>query len=803
MNAPSTQYDITIANTANNLRTLAQSSNIRELSSLTLSQVDEVVERIAKVTPAGNVPGVILNGLIRLPSRLPPVGTIRRDINLLFKGVEQAVKDKAVYSTFFAGPAAVIWAYQNLLMLAGKDADAAFPEGTWQFYVDYALRDDSARHACETHGFDSLLKEHNLRLSAVDRLTAWLMTAVYTLHQYPQHLANEWFERVAIYQLQQLSEEKNKRNLFNTLYATWEKQRPYGRGEDVLPTEDYPTYRRRHFDAFLAHHTRQLPAALRQKWQTALQTLSRTELPAYQAQMSIRAYLEADTYGESRTAVALEKLHVGLIHQGRYYLIPACAPDSDRPANVQTVRAQVASILAKPSTAPPVQLTDLAKIERAHQAAILEGMNDNLRQEIETLRLAPIWLNSEPRKPTLPLSVLRQAERGVGDHPITLFDTGETMVFDLSHIFFDGTWGVALAEMMTNEALGWAVYLHTLSPALPSGTRPYSPALQLALPDRERIRHTPQVMDEVGAETEAIDVKAILALRKLFKQRNDLLRLTVNDLLILYRAIHAAQYRPSPDLQKQLQNLRVNNATREAATAAMAAIQQEQENNPAILIPVDASRRSPRDRVYPMTFEVPLEQLDLLNLHAKTLEALQTYAQEPAGQTEAKEAFELLRKRYLTVLAGFGDVLSRAKDIAVAGESDNVAIIKMMAHLPTPLQRLMDKIPGRFDVLNDIIKGREVISNVGAVAATSTLTRFITAKDNNEKKSLMWGIITTADGVMRITLRDFRRHVVALTAVQQRPLAERITQEYLESYAAGLNQYIADLRQITTGPGKG
>jgi hypothetical protein len=70
-----------------------------------------------------------------------------------------------------------------------------------------------------------------------------------------------------------------------------------------------------------------------------------------------------------------------------------------------------------------------------------------------------------------------------------------------------------------------------------------------------------------------------------------------------------------------------------------------------------------------------------------------------------------------------------------------VGSIKLLAYMPAPLQRLLDNIPGRFDVLNDIIKGREVFSNVGAVAKTSTLTRFITAKDDNDKKTLAWGVI--------------------------------------------------------------
>ena len=117
--------------------------------------------------------------------------------------------------------------------------------------------------------------------------------------------------------------------------------------------------------------------------------------------------------------------------------------------------------------------------------------------------------------------------------------------------------------------------------------------------------------------------------------------------------------------------------------------------------------------------------------------------------------------------------------------------------MPAPLQRLLDQVPGQFDVLNDIIKGREVFSNVGAVAPNSTLTRFITAKDDNDRKTLAWGVLTDAQGVMRVSLRDFRPHVAALQTIGRRDLAVRITEDYLDAYAQGLNKYVHDLHRIT------
>jgi hypothetical protein len=96
-----------------------------------------------------------------------------------------------------------------------------------------------------------------------------------------------------------------------------------------------------------------------------------------------------------------------------------------------------------------------------------------------------------------------------------------------------------------------------------------------------------------------------------------------------------------------------------------------------------------------------------------------------------------------------------------------------------------------------LLKGREVFSNVGAVVPSSTLTRFISAKDDNDKKSLVWGVITDAQGVMRLSLRDFRPHVALLAACGRKELASRLAQHYVDTYAQGLNRFIHELRQIT------
>src|SRR4030095_2555703 len=182
-------------------------------------------------------------------------------------------------------------------------------------------------------------------------------------------------------------------------------------------------------------------------------------------------------------------------------------------------------------------------------------------------------------------------------------------------------------------------------------------------------------------------------------------------------------------------------STKSAALAALQEIENSSRANLAILIPIDASQHAPRERLYPMSFEVPLDDLNFLQLHAQTLHALQAYESASGDRTALYAKFDELQRTYLATLAGFGTVLSRAKEIAILGGSTSVGRIKLLAYMPAPIQRLLDDIPGRFDVLNDIIKGREVFSNVGAVAKSSTLTRFITAKDDNDKKTLACGVL--------------------------------------------------------------
>ncbi|MBI5959615.1 MAG: hypothetical protein HY866_12815, partial [Chloroflexi bacterium] len=618
------QYQDATLGTASDLKTIAISTAVRKLTPLTLPQVEAVVNLVAEFVPAGNVPGIILHGLSKLRGHKPPADIVRRDVNLLFQGVEQTL-DKAVFAALFAGPAAVIWGYQNLLKLVGKNPEDAFPEGTWQFYVDYALREDTARHSNETHGFDTVLNYHRISLSQVDRITAWVMTAIHCLHQYNDLLANEWRERVTLFLLREAAQEDPDAARYAGLYREWEKQRPYGRGTDSPANETYPQYRQRVFDRFVEQAARDLSRKARKHWLDLLHEAEANDLPAYQRQMSILSTLDPGVYGETRTPVALKEVQIGVIYKGRYYLLPACRPGTDRPARVSDVRALVAAIIAQPSGPASAPLLDLASLRRGALVAVRKKLDRGLNQELDRLKTTPILLNFDPRPRYLPLSDLRQAERGIGDHALTIFDTGSTLIFDQSHIFFDGSWGAALAEILTNEALAWAAYLHTLPAAEPAAERPLSPVFRFQPAELEMIREAPRVTPHVSAESNRVDLNALLTLRKLLRARSELLQLTVNDLLVLYRAIHALTYIPDSNVIADLKRLARRKAERPACEAALAALSPDRQTGAAILIPVDASLRQPRDRLFPMTFEVPLQELDLLGLHRHVLASLEAW----------------------------------------------------------------------------------------------------------------------------------------------------------------------------------
>ncbi|MEL6308232.1 MAG: hypothetical protein AAFQ52_08820, partial [Chloroflexota bacterium] len=496
---------------------------------------------------------------------------------------------------------------------------------------------------------------------------------------------------------------------------------------------------------------------------------------------------------ETRVPKPLHNLYIAIIKDDHYYMLPISQDGTTTPVTQAFVRESMHVLYKNPATSSPLSLASLAQVKRNQWDDINKSLSATARDELALLALCPIVINLNLQERRLPLVQIRQSERGLGNHALTIFDAGDTTVFDQSHIYFDGTWGVALAEIMTNMASQWArTIADTPFTQSKQVKRPYTLRVNFSQASTKKVAGLPTVTDEATAENIHVDVAQVANLRKLFKQRSKNLRLTVNDLLVLYRAIHALMYHAPDLLREEVGDLQRKKATREVADIALEAL-KAREIPPAILIPVDASRREPFERVHPMTFTVPLLELHLLERHYNVMQALRAHER---GQTGGSD-FVKLQQEYLASLAGFGQVMAHAKNIATQGETASVGSIKLLAHLPNNLQHFLNGIPGRFEMLNDIIKGREVFSNVGRVSDESTLTRFITAKDDNEQKSLAWGVLTDADDTMVVTLRDFRPHVVALSQVGRRDIAERITQHYLNTYVDGFNTFVGDLYRIT------
>jgi hypothetical protein len=456
---------------------------------------------------------------------------------------------------------------------------------------------------------------------------------------------------------------------------------------------------------------------------------------------------------------------------------------------------------------PPTLDLLLAESPRSLQPQLREKLPVATRAELAVLRRAPIVINWDAQPHQLPLAYIRRGRRGIGDHALTICRTDRSIVFDQSHVFFDGTWGMAVAEVMTGSATHW--YHRVVGqPAAPLAS-PLAPLILRSTPEVEALAQPQRWPGEASAESGGVDIRGLRSLRKWLRQRG--VSLTVNDLLLLYRFFHAARYRPSPAVLQALQDFR-GRARSSEARAALQSIKDTwarfHETNPALLIPMDASNVSPRERIFPTTFRNPL--IEIADRFAAAQEQYRAFrahsapdrdsaAQRREIETESLQAwaaFDQARRELLAYLKAFGELLDALKAVTMRGESFNTATIRLLGHLPTSMQHLLDQIPQRIGVLNEIIKGNEVFSNVGRVAPGTFLTRFASAKDDGETKELVWGVLTDDRDRMWISLRDFRPFVPLLLSLGETALADSLAQDYLESYVAGLNCFVSDLGAI-------
>jgi hypothetical protein len=819
-------------------------AKLTSLSKKSLAEVNKLQQEIAGIVPMGNVPSLILNSLIQLKGQVVSPERAQRDIEALMRGVE-VVRKMFYGAAFFVSPAAVLYAYQKMLTLAGKDVHSAFPEGLWQFYLEFSMREDTARHTNETIGFHRSLTAHNLDLSLSDQLAAWVTAVINLYFQYDDLLLTDWSERVYLNLLETEAEKANcsQDSFFLNLKKKWMKQRPYRREQDVAVTETYAQYRRRKFERFCQPRLQGLPQTHRQEIAQAYQNLLRTEAPAFQEQMSILATLDPGRYREIRRPIPLWQARVAVIWQNEYHLLPACAvnaqgevfcfslEDGKIPPVALTVnrRGQLTHpsygvVIARRNgliltdktnvpigrlqPLPPHQVRHwiwailnnqylsnlnatefditLLKIPRSEQEKVRRKLSATSSTDLELLKMAPILIHWDQRDLNQPLAEARLGWRGVGDHALTIFRTQETMIFDLSHVFFDGIWALSLVEILTNEAISWASYFAQLAPL--KTAKVTSPRLDKTIV---------QVVPEAWAESKAADLEKMMCLRKNLVQRSSDMVFTINDLLILYRAIFNREYQPAPELVAAVDDLAKTYP--QQSQGIRQAWQQLPTINPALLIPMDSIDGSPKDRLYPITFRNPFPEF--LDLFYQTYNALEAYQQ--TNTPDSWQLFSQLRNQLVQSIYHFGQLMLVHKKLALTGEMVSLTSLKLLGHLPDAVQSMFGKLPQKFDFLNEMLSGEEVFSNVGRVARGASPVRFISARDDNNAKKLVWGVLTDDNEMMHISLRDFRSEVIALFDIDRADLAQMMARDFLDGYVAGLNNFTHKLNQIAAATVEG
>ncbi len=753
-----------------------------DLTRMNLDDITELANEVARVVPAGNVVRMVFSQLRAIRGRRVTDNDSRRLLSLLNQGMATFL-DSAAYMAFYTTPAMLISGYQLLLRASGKDPEDAFPHGTWQYYLEFGLREDTARHACETDGFQQMLADEAPDVSEGDQLTAWIIAAQFLLLNYHDFVQEEWYERALLRRLGGLLDDRR-------VNSRWVARRPYG--VPLSSEKDYISYRREVFSDFVREvllsemHYHDVDKTL-SFWNNQ-ETLTNEDRVAYQEQMSLLAKLEPGSFNDGRTPLDLDETNIAVVWRGNYYMIPLM--HNRVPLDRQAIRVLAHAILLQPDAKVAVIDDFLVSVPRGEQGHVRNLLPDEVRHQVDWLRTAPVIVNWDQTDSRQTLSEIRRGKRGVGDHALTLFRTDNSMVFDQSHIFFDAIWGMATAEILTNEATRNLLQMRGMAPVTRPGFSPHM--VNLAFTLKGKLRQYAAPFRELSAEIELPIMPEMKRLRRLLKQRSSDLHLTVNDILILYRSLYNQYYQPSEELTQALRRLsRSGSQERGAVRDVAAMIEKTKQVSPAFLIPIDASVVNPRARIFPVTFCPRPPWTDIGPQHETTWQLLAQY--QEGGDWKA---FADNRTRYLEMMRMFGVLMQRYKEIALEGKTVSIATLKLLSGVPKRVQAMLRNSPDKIDILNDMLKGTEVFSNVGIVAETSSLNRFITAKDDNQKKELCWGVMTRADGTMVITLRDFRPQVTALLDIEAADVAQMVTQDFLDGYGIGLQNYLREVTEI-------
>ncbi len=786
---------------------------------------------------AGNLKGLFRSGLTLLRARLVQP----RDGNLSAIGLRIAYY-YIVFIFVIGIPATILTIYQRVRS-AMTGQPSAFKNGSWQFYINFGLRNDLAHHTNETTGYQTQRAENT---SEVDDLTAWVMTLGQFVWSYDELMGTVWDEATSLGLLNRAAYEGGFLNdpLFTRLGRQWELERPY----NAPLNGTYADVRREAFAQFLNQRLEALPRTLLRQYEAAFAFEKEQNRQAFQELLSVNGYMSPQPLYDQKFKFDLWQANIGVVYQGHYYLIKIASRDdfgrlqafgrggqahplveydnslfttdgievvveNDKVylkqsaewlgfidlASTATVKAQMYALLHDGSAAPfsfdEKAMADvlLAETPRSQQKKLRALLPTETQHTINALQQTPVILNWDLHAREKTLAEVRRTRRGIGDHPLTVIRTQDSFVFDEHHAFFDGTWAVAVAEVLTKSAIQWCKRVKNISltekRAAPKPVRLYASPdfVQAAIPLRQ--------MTEVSAEAVIPGIQSVLNLRKRLKKQGT--NLTVNDLLIIARIFHAAHYAPSASLQTQINQIAESNTAsdRKLKKAISDSLERGRLINPALLIPVDATLVSPKQRIYPITFRSLFDEL--VWAWDDTWEAYQAYRKiEPPTTTEGYYAFHKFQTNYeelLQTLQVFSHILAASKSVAVRGTSLNEAVISLIANLPARIQRAMLLIPERFSLLNEVLRGEEVYSNIGRVAQGATLRRFMSARDDGNTKALVWGIMTDADGQMVVTMRDFRPHVRPLVESGRIDLAHALAQDYVNAYTTDLISLVAKL----------
>jgi hypothetical protein len=173
---------------------MAQEASHRSASSIVDEDESKIqkqkAEEISRESAGGGLFAFLRQGRTRLESR-----------TLTQSDFLELLATRGVYEAFITGPAAILTMFQKV---RGKEADEAFPQGTWQFYTEFGLREDQARHANETVGYHRHIPA-NAR--EVDAAASWVYQIINTYFEYDVLLENEWTERTLLRLADEVTEE--------------------------------------------------------------------------------------------------------------------------------------------------------------------------------------------------------------------------------------------------------------------------------------------------------------------------------------------------------------------------------------------------------------------------------------------------------------------------------------------------------------------------------------------------------------------------------------------------------------------